>query len=211
MPPLRPEPEGGRRAGETNRPGGRPPEAASAPRGISPAAPRFPADPSRKSATSMIRSTTITADYSLRPSALADTPATLVEARQPVIVWGPPGCAKSRLPSRSPRPRSAPASTQAAAPVGRRRRFCPRGDATGRWLVNLEEPPSAVPMVQAALYQLVLDRRCGVDPISWTPDPLGRRYPPCRNRDRRTRGPSGARWSARRLGSHRTDSGEAGS
>ena len=22
----------------------------------------------------------------------------------------------------------------------------------------------------------------GVDPISWTPDPLGRRYPPCRSR-----------------------------
>ena len=45
----------------------------------------------------MIRSTTITADYSLRPSALADVPATLVEARQPVIVWGPPGCAKSQI------------------------------------------------------------------------------------------------------------------
>ena len=31
----------------------------------------------------------------------------------------------------------------------------------GRWLINLEELPLAVPMVQAALYQLVLDRRCG--------------------------------------------------
>ena len=31
----------------------------------------------------------------------------------------------------------------------------------GRWLINLEELPSAVPMVQAALYQFVLDRRCG--------------------------------------------------
>ena len=67
----------------------------------------------------MIRSTTITTDYSLPPSALADAPATLVEARQPVIVWGPPA-------------------------------FLPPGDATGRWLVNLEELPSAVPMVQAA-------------------------------------------------------------
>ena len=35
---------------------------------------------------------------------------------------------------------------------------------------------------------------CGVDPNSWTPDPLGRRYPPCRDQDRRTRRSSGARW-----------------
>ena len=26
----------------------------------------------------------------------------------------------------------------------------------------------------------------GVDPLWWPPDPLGRRCPPCRNRDRRT-------------------------
>ena len=34
----------------------------------------------------------------------------------------------------------------------------------------------------------------GVDPNSWTPDSLGRRYPPCRDQDRRTRRSSGARW-----------------
>ena len=45
----------------------------------------------------MTRSTTITADYSLRPSALADALARLVDARQPVIVWGPPGGTKSRI------------------------------------------------------------------------------------------------------------------
>ena len=39
--------------------------------------------------------------------------------------------------------------------------FLPPSDMDGRWLVNLEELPSAVPMVQAALYQHVLDRRCG--------------------------------------------------
>ena len=38
---------------------------------------------------------TISADYTLRPSDLAATLALLVEARQPVIVWGPPGAAKS--------------------------------------------------------------------------------------------------------------------
>ena len=122
---------------------------------------------------------TISADYTLRPSELADTLALLVEARQPAIVWGPPGCAKSQI------------ARQVAANSGRqyidvrallldpvdlrgipwrddhdRTRwappaFLPPSDADGRWLVNLEELPSAVPMVQAALYQLVLDRRCG--------------------------------------------------
>ena len=37
--------------------------------------------------------------------------------------------------------------------------FLPPSDDPGRWLINLEELPSAVPMVQAALYQLVLDRK----------------------------------------------------
>ena len=32
--------------------------------------------------------------------------------------------------------------------------------------MNLEELPSAVPMVQAALYQLMLDRRCG-EHVQW--------------------------------------------
>ena len=36
--------------------------------------------------------------------------------------------------------------------------FLPPSNDTSRWLINLEELPSAVPMVQAALYQLVLDR-----------------------------------------------------
>ena len=39
-----------------------------------------------------------------------------------------------------------------------------------------------------------LEAEVGVDPNSWTPDPLGRRYPPCRDQDRRTRRSSGARW-----------------
>ena len=40
----------------------------------------------------------------------------------------------------------------------------------------------------------VAQAETGVDPNSWTPDPLGRRYPPCRDQDRRTRRSSGARW-----------------
>ena len=122
---------------------------------------------------------TISADYTLRPSELAATLALLVEARQPVIVWGAPGTAKSMI------------ARQVAAAAGRtyidvrallldpvdlrgipwrdsddRTRwappsFLPPSDNTGRFLINLEELPSAPPMVQAALYQLVLDRKCG--------------------------------------------------
>ena len=40
---------------------------------------------------------TISADYTLRPSELASVLALLVEARQPCIVWGPPGAAKSMI------------------------------------------------------------------------------------------------------------------
>ena len=122
---------------------------------------------------------TISADYTLRPSELAATLALLVEARQPCVVWGPPGAAKSMI------------AQQVAADAGRqyvdvrallldpvdlrgipwrdgadRTRwappaFLPPTDDAGRWLINLEELPSAVPMVQAALYQLVLDRKVG--------------------------------------------------
>ena len=122
---------------------------------------------------------TISADYTLRPSELAATLALLVEARQPVILWGAPGSAKSAV------------AQQVAADAGRqyvdvrallldpvdlrgipwrdsadRTRwappaFLPPTDDSGRWLINLEELPSAVPMVQAALYQLVLDRKVG--------------------------------------------------
>ena len=39
--------------------------------------------------------------------------------------------------------------------------FLPPTDSSDLWLVNLEELPSGVPMVQAALFQLVRDRKCG--------------------------------------------------
>ena len=121
----------------------------------------------------------ISADYTLRPSELAATLKVLVEARQPVMVWGGPGCGKSEV------------AQQVAAEGGRayydvrallldpvdlrgipwrdsdnRTRwappdFLPPTDSTDLYLVNLEELPSGVPMVQAALFQLVRDRKCG--------------------------------------------------
>ena len=45
----------------------------------------------------MIDPDTISTDYTLRPNELADTLVLLVEARQPAISWGAPGCTKSAL------------------------------------------------------------------------------------------------------------------
>ena len=98
----------------------------------------------------------------------------------PCIAWGPPGAGEKpgrpasrrgcqppvrRRPGAPPRPRRSPRH-----PVARWRRpharwappaFLPPSDDPGPWLINLEELPSAVPMVQAAMYQLVLDRKVG--------------------------------------------------
>ncbi len=121
----------------------------------------------------------ISADYTLRPSELSQVLALLVEARQPVVVWGPPGAAKSQVAQQVAAAtnrqyvdvrallldpvdlrgipwRDASDRTRWAPPA-----FLPAADDPGRWLINLEELPSAVPMVQAALYQLVLDRKVG--------------------------------------------------
>ena len=122
---------------------------------------------------------TISADYTLRPSELAATLALLVEARQPVILWGAPGSAKSAVAQQVAADaarqyvdvrallldpvdlrgipwRDSADRTRWAPPA-----FLPPTDDPGRWLINLEELLSAVPMVQAALYQLVLDRKVG--------------------------------------------------
>ena len=161
--------------------------------------------------------TPIAADYTLRPSELAATLALLVEAQQPCIVWGPPGCAKSQIaqqvaaaldfeyidvrallldpvdlrgiPWRAMNvleralaevivadarsgdiagdvPTIVQRYQAVAELLDERTRwappsFLPPSLSDGNFLINLEELPSAVPMVQAALYQLVLDRRVG--------------------------------------------------
>ena len=122
---------------------------------------------------------TISADYTLRPSELAATLKVLIDAKQPVMVRGSPGCGKSELAQqvadegrrgycdvrallldpvdvRGIPWRDSDNRTRWAAPD-----FLPPSDSTDLWLVNLEELPSAVPMVQAALFQLVRDRKCG--------------------------------------------------
>ncbi len=121
----------------------------------------------------------ISADYSLRPSELAATLALLVEARQPCIVWGPPGAAKSQVAQQvaaaadreyvdvrallfdSVDLRGIPWRDEAGRTRWAPPAFLPPIGDAGRFLFNLDELPSAVPLVQAALFQLALDRKVG--------------------------------------------------
>ena len=121
----------------------------------------------------------ISADYRLRPSEMAETLKLLIEARQPTMVWGPPGCAKSQVAQqvadeltyhyidvrallldpvdlRGIPWRDGDDRTRWAPPV-----FLPKPNDPGPYLINLEELPSAVPMVQSALLQLLLERQLG--------------------------------------------------
>ena len=122
---------------------------------------------------------TIAADYTLRPTELADALSLLARSRQPLMVWGPPGCGKSQIAQqvaiqngyryvdirallldpvdlRGIPWRDQDGRTRWAPPS-----FLPPTNSTERWLLNLEELASCVPMVQAALYQLTLERKCG--------------------------------------------------
>ena len=53
----------------------------------------------------MTEPATISADYTLRPSELAAVLALLVQARQPCIISGPPGAAKSMIARQVPEPK----------------------------------------------------------------------------------------------------------
>ena len=120
-----------------------------------------------------------TADYTLGPKDTSALLLELIEARQPVMIWGQPGIGKSTVATSVAavvqyhyldiRPllmetvdfrgipwRDEANRTRWASPSC----FPPENDP-GNWLLNYEELPAAVPSVQAALYQLVLDNRCG--------------------------------------------------
>lgn len=119
------------------------------------------------------------ADYTLSPSELADALTVMVEARQPVMVWGPPGTAKSMIAQQVARDtgrqyidvrallldpvdlrgipwRDTDGRTRWASPC-----FLPPSNDLGRFLVCLEELTSCVPMVQASMYQFCLERKIG--------------------------------------------------
>lgn len=124
--------------------------------------------------------TKVTADYAITPRQLFKALVVLVAMQRPTMIWGPPGIAKSQLaqqvaaymgmqyhdvrallmdnvdlrgiPWRDPET----GMTRWAPPS-----FLPASDSLLKHLINLEELPNALPTVQAALYQLVLDRLIG--------------------------------------------------
>ena len=122
---------------------------------------------------------TLAADYSLAPNELATALEQLIGEQQPTMVWGAPGVGKSAIATqvadklgltyvdvrallidpvdlRGIPWRDENDMTRWAPPT-----FLPPQKSDKGFLINLEELPSAVPMVQAALYQLVHDRKVG--------------------------------------------------
>ena len=137
----------------------------------------------------------LAADYSLGTDDLAVALRDLIAADVPALVWGPPGIGKSDVARQVAAdldmeyidirallldpvdlrgiPVVIDGRTHWAPPV-----FLPPSDSTEKFLINLEELLSAVPLVLAALYQLVFDRRVGEYVL-----PPGARIMACSNRE----------------------------
>lgn len=115
----------------------------------------------------------------MTPTQIISALHTLLSVRQPVFLWGPPGVGKSQVVARVAEeqglelrdiravlldpvdlrglPRIDGAGRSVWCPPG----FLPPSDDKGRGLVFLDELNAAPPLVQAACYQLVLDRCIG--------------------------------------------------
>jgi len=112
----------------------------------------------------------------MKPSRIAEALVTCVEAKQPTFLWGPPGVGKSEVVAQVAKElryrlidiravlldpidlRGLPHIEEGEA-VWSSPSFLPKGG--GKHLVFLDELNAAPPLVQAACYQLVLDRKIG--------------------------------------------------
>lgn len=121
----------------------------------------------------------------MKPSQIASALTTLLDIRQPVFLWGAPGVGKSQVVAQAAASRGLELIDVRAVlldPVDLRGlpridaqgsavwcppSFLPRG---GRGVLFLDELNTAPPLVQAACYQLILDRKLGeyVLPEGWT-------------------------------------------
>ena len=115
----------------------------------------------------------------MRPSHVREALHHLVRIRQPVFLWGPPGVGKSRLVADVARRQGRRLHDLRAVlldPVDLRGlprisdegitswcvpEFLPHPQDTDEGILFLDELNAAPPLVQAACYQLVLDRRVG--------------------------------------------------
>ena len=112
----------------------------------------------------------------MKPSRIVEALKTCISAKQPTFLWGPPGVGKSDVIAQIARElkytlvdiravlldpvdlRGLPHIENGEA-VWSPPCFLPKGK--GKWLVFLDELNAAPPLVQAACYQLVLDRKVG--------------------------------------------------
>ena len=118
------------------------------------------------------------AEYNVIPSELEEALMELTEIGQSVMVSGPPGIGKSEICAQVARKTSRTFIDIRALlldPVElhglpyrdgdvskwARSNFLPGEHDQGRFLILLDELPAATPMMQAALYQLVLDHKIG--------------------------------------------------
>ncbi|MGE4293226.1 MAG: AAA family ATPase [Desulfovibrio sp.] len=128
----------------------------------------------------------------MTPNQIASALQILLAIRQPVFIWGPPGVGKSQVVRQAAEAmnmeiadiravlldpvdlRGLPRITDQGESVWCQPSFLPRG---GRGIVFLDELNAAPPLVQAACYQLILDRRIGeyVLPDGWTVVAAGNR------------------------------------
>ncbi|WP_147822475.1 ATP-binding protein [Salidesulfovibrio onnuriiensis] len=127
----------------------------------------------------------------MRPKHIAEALQSLIPVGQPVFIWGPPGVGKSQVVARAAADmglelvdiravlldpvdlRGLPTIEQGTA------RWCPPSflPQSGRGVLFLDELNAAPPLVQAACYQLVLDRKVGEYelPEGWTVVAAGNR------------------------------------
>ena len=115
----------------------------------------------------------------MTPSQIAAALGTLLSIGQPVFLWGPPGVGKSQVVAQVARKRGLelrdiravlldpvdlrglPRITEQGEAVWCPPGFLPGKNAAKRGIIFLDELNAAPPMVQAACYQLILDRRIG--------------------------------------------------
>ncbi|MCR4666427.1 MAG: MoxR family ATPase [Desulfovibrio sp.] len=129
------------------------------------------------------------------PSQICSALKTLIAIHQPVFLWGPPGVGKSQLVSQTADAlslelvdirailldpvdlRGLPRISEDGRALWCPPAFLPRSDSARSGLLFLDELNAAPPLVQAACYQLILDRRIGEYrlPDGWTVIAAGNR------------------------------------
>ncbi len=112
----------------------------------------------------------------MTPIQIADNLKALISIQQPVFIWGAPGIGKSQVVAQAARQASLeltdvravlldPVDLRGLPHIDRHNRACWSPPdflpVEGRGLLFLDELNAAPPLVQAACYQLVLDRRLG--------------------------------------------------